>query len=88
MHKGDAVADIVDRFDESLQAVATNSPLLKTVTPADVGNAAVFYAAEMSNMITGSTVDVDSGMNVLVSSAGLHPRAGESQPNEPETPAS
>jgi enoyl-[acyl-carrier protein] reductase I len=78
---------VVDRFDESLQAVATNSPLLKNVTPRDVGNAAVFYAAEMSNMITGTTVNIDGGMNVLVSSAGVHPRAGKSDPKQPQAPA-
>jgi enoyl-[acyl-carrier protein] reductase I len=56
---------VIERFDESLEKVAACAPLLRPVTPQDVGDAAIFYASELSSMITGSILDVDSGMGIL-----------------------
>jgi enoyl-[acyl-carrier protein] reductase I len=70
-------AMVIEGFDESLQTLATRSPLLRSVSPRDVGNAAAFYAADLSRAITGATVYVDGGMNVLAAGAGVHPRAGK-----------
>lgn len=69
-------AMVVEYFDESIQRLRTCSPLLRPITQADVGNAAVLYASDFSSAITGATVLVDGGMNTLVASAGSHPRAG------------
>lgn len=66
---------VIDRFEESLENVRTHSPLLGCATQQDVANAAVFYAAEISKMITGSTLHVDSGMDILTAGAEPHPRA-------------
>lgn len=74
---------VVERFEESSQKVETRSPLLRGVTARDVGNAAVFYAAEVSKMVTGSTLEVDSGMGMLICGAGPHPRARKPGPEQP-----
>ena len=55
------------------------SPLRENVDIADVGNAAVFLASDMSRMITGNIIFVDSGTHVL---------AGQVAAVPPETPAS
>jgi enoyl-[acyl-carrier-protein] reductase (NADH) len=49
--------------------------MLRPVTPADVGNIAVLYAADLANMVTGETVIIDGGMNILIAAADPHPRA-------------
>jgi enoyl-[acyl-carrier protein] reductase I len=66
---------VIDRFEEALETVESHSPLLRCVTQRDVGNAAVFYAADGSKMVTGSILNIDSGMGILTSGAGPHPRA-------------
>jgi enoyl-[acyl-carrier-protein] reductase (NADH) len=47
------------------------------MTPRDVGNAAVLCAADISSAITGAILPVDGGMDLLIASAGRHPRAGK-----------
>jgi enoyl-[acyl-carrier protein] reductase I len=71
---------VIDRFEEALQAVEAQSPLRRCVTPRDVGSAAVFYASDASSMVTGSTLNVDSGMGILISGFGLHPGASRATP--------
>ena len=66
---------VIERFEESTRRVESQSPLLRSVTLQDVGSAAVFYAADASSMITGSTLNVDGGMGILTSGVGSHPRA-------------
>jgi enoyl-[acyl-carrier protein] reductase I len=68
---------VTERFDESLQNVTTCSPLLRAITPRDVGNAAVLYAADISSAITGAIVPIDGGMSILLAGSGVHPRAGK-----------
>jgi enoyl-[acyl-carrier protein] reductase I len=46
------------------------SPLRENITPDDVGNAAVFLASDMSRMVTGNTIFVDSGTHVLAAQGG------------------
>jgi len=70
-----ASAVVIERFEESTRRVEAQSPLLRSVTLQDVGSAAVFYAADASGMITGSILNVDGGMGILISGAGPHPRA-------------
>ena len=43
----------------------TASPLRENVTLEDIGNTAVFLASEMSRMVTGNTIFVDSGTYIL-----------------------
>lgn len=66
---------VVDRFDDALDATGRCSPLLENVTPEDVGNVAVFYASDLSRMITGYPIRIDSGMSLLAAGSGPHPRA-------------
>jgi enoyl-[acyl-carrier protein] reductase I len=66
---------VIEQFEESTRRVEEQSPLLRSVTLQDVGAAAVFYAADTSGMITGSVLNVDGGMGILISGAGPHPRA-------------
>ena len=46
------------------------SPLRENITPEDVGNTAVFLASDMSRMVTGNTIFVDSGTHVLAAQGG------------------
>lgn len=66
---------VVDRFDEALDTARQQSPMLKCVDPHDVGNAAVFFASDLSRMITGTVLYVDGGTDMLSANAGIHPRA-------------
>ena len=66
---------VTERFDESLQNVMSHSPLLRAITARDVGNAAVWYAADISSAVTGATVPIDGGMGILLAGGGIHPRA-------------
>ncbi|MHC4178374.1 MAG: enoyl-ACP reductase FabI [Planctomycetota bacterium] len=70
-----ASSRVIDGFDESLQKVEACTPLLAHVTPQDVGNAAVFYASDLSKMLTGSVLYIDSGGHDLVWGVNPHPRA-------------
>ncbi len=49
------------------------SPLRENVTLEDVGNTAVFLASDMSRMVTGNTIFVDSGTYVLGSQIAAIP---------------
>jgi enoyl-[acyl-carrier protein] reductase I len=73
---------VVDRFDEALDVTRQRSPLLENVTAEDVGNAAVFYASDLSRMITGYPILIDSGLGTLAAGSGAHPRAGEGAPDD------
>lgn len=46
------------------------APLRENITGADVGNAAVFLASDLSRMVTGNTIFVDSGTHVLAAQVG------------------
>jgi enoyl-[acyl-carrier protein] reductase I len=70
---------VIDGFEESVRSTACQTPMLRCPTVEDVGNAAVFYAADVSRMITGSTVYIDGGMNFLIAGAGAHPRASQAE---------
>ena len=51
----------------------TASPLRANVTLEDIGNTAVFLASDMSRMVTGNTIFVDSGTSVLGSQVAALP---------------
>jgi len=46
------------------------SPLHENITPEDVGNTAVYLASDLSRMVTGNTIFVDSGTHVLAAQVG------------------
>ena len=74
---------VVQGFAELLQSVTTHSPLLRAITPRDVGNAAVWYAADISSAVTGATVSIDGGMGLIVAGSPAHPRSRKPGPEHP-----
>lgn len=59
----------VDKFSTILSAVEAAAPLHRNVTPADVGNTAVYLASDLSSAITGDVHFVDAGYHVM----GMYP---------------
>jgi enoyl-[acyl-carrier protein] reductase I len=48
-----------------LSYVAQRSPLRRNVKASDVGNAALFLVSDLSSAITGETIYVDCGYNIM-----------------------
>jgi len=46
------------------------APLRENITPEDVGNTAVYLASDLSRMVTGNIIFVDSGAHVLAAQVG------------------
>ena len=55
----------VSGFKRMYRQFADLAPLRRNVTPADIGGAAVWLASDLSAMVTGEVVFVDSGYNIL-----------------------
>jgi enoyl-[acyl-carrier protein] reductase I len=55
----------VGGFRDMYKHFAEVSPMRENVTIEDVGNAAVFLASDLSSRITGETLYVDSGFNIV-----------------------
>lgn len=55
----------VSGFRDMYKQFAEVSPLRENVSIEDVGNAAVFLASDLSSHITGETLYVDSGFNIV-----------------------
>jgi enoyl-[acyl-carrier protein] reductase I len=55
----------VGGFRDMYKHFADVSPMRENVTIEDVGNAAVFLASDLSTRITGETLYVDSGFNIV-----------------------
>jgi enoyl-[acyl-carrier protein] reductase I len=55
----------VGGFRDMYRHFAEVSPLRENITIEDVGNAAVFLASDLSTRITGETLYVDSGFNIV-----------------------
>ncbi len=55
----------VGGFRDMYRHFAEVSPMRENVTIEDVGNAAVFLASDLSTRITGETLYVDSGFNIV-----------------------
>jgi enoyl-[acyl-carrier protein] reductase I len=68
-------AMVIEHFDQIVEKFETVSPMLRAMTPRDVGNAAVVYAADIFSAMTGAVIPVDGGMDIMIASAGAHPRA-------------
>ncbi len=55
----------ISGFRDMLRYSESAAPLRRNITTEDVGNAAVFLCSDMGNMITGETLYVDSGINIM-----------------------
>lgn len=60
----------IAKFRAMLEHVESTAPLRRSVTPADVGNAAAFLCSDLAAGITGEVTYVDAGYNI-VGMAGL-----------------
>jgi enoyl-[acyl-carrier protein] reductase I len=58
-------ARAIGDFTEMLKAHAERSPLKRNVEPKEVGDAALFLASDLSTGITGETIYVDCGYNIM-----------------------
>lgn len=67
----------VGGFRDMYKHFAEISPMRENVTIADVGNAAVFLASDLSARITGEVLYVDSGFNAVGVQIGVGKERGE-----------
>jgi len=52
-------------FNSVHKVIEERSPMRRAVTPEDVGHAAVFLMSDWATAITGETLHVDSGFNII-----------------------
>lgn len=52
-------------FSKVLDGVAANAPLRRNTDPAEVGDTAVFLASDLGRGVTGNTIFVDAGFQVV-----------------------
>ncbi|HEY6249393.1 MAG TPA: enoyl-ACP reductase [Candidatus Angelobacter sp.] len=55
----------VSGFGDMLKAQSERAPLKRNVDPKEVGNTALFLASDLSTGITGETIYVDCGYNIM-----------------------
>ena len=55
----------ISGFKDIFNHIAEHAPLRRNVTIEDVGNVALFLASDLSGAMTGETVFVDSGYNIM-----------------------
>jgi enoyl-[acyl-carrier protein] reductase I len=60
-----ASARAIKDFSTVLETVAERAPLRRNTDPAEVGDAAVFLASDLSRGVTGNVLFVDSGMQIM-----------------------
>ena len=60
-----ASARAIKDFGTILDIVANRAPLRRNTDPAEVGDAAVFLASDLSRGVTGNVLFVDSGMQLI-----------------------
>ena len=60
-----AAARGVKDFSKMLDAVAAHAPMKRNVTPAEVGDAAVFLASDLGRGVTGDVMFVDCGYHLM-----------------------
>ncbi|MDE2966011.1 MAG: glucose 1-dehydrogenase [Chloroflexota bacterium] len=64
MFAGDHTEEVVDRRERFEAVIASNMPLQREQTPSDIGKAAVFFASDDAQNITGQSLNVDGGMRM------------------------
>lgn len=52
-------------FNSVIKVIEERSPLRRAITPEDVGNTALFLMSDLSSGMTGETLHVDSGFNIV-----------------------
>jgi enoyl-[acyl-carrier protein] reductase I len=52
-------------FSKVLDAVAVNAPLRRSTDPAEVADTAVFLASDLGRGVTGNTIFVDAGFQIM-----------------------
>lgn len=65
---------VIHGFSTALKRMESCSPLLSNITQEQLGSAAVYLASDLSSGVTGHTLHVDSGMNILGPAAEPHRR--------------
>ena len=55
----------ISDFNSVLKMIEERAPMRRSVTPEDVGNAALFLLSDLATAITGETLHVDSGFNII-----------------------
>jgi enoyl-[acyl-carrier protein] reductase I len=60
-----AAARGVKHFSKMLETVEAKSPMRRNVTPAEVGDAAVFLASDLGRGVTGDVLFVDAGYHIM-----------------------
>ena len=60
-----AAARGIKDFSKILDAIAQKAPLRRNCTPAEVADTAVFLASDMGRGVTGNTIFVDSGYQIM-----------------------
>jgi enoyl-[acyl-carrier protein] reductase I len=60
-----AAARGVKDFSKMLDAVAAHAPMRRNVTPAEVGDVAVFLASNLGRGVTGDVLFVDAGYHIM-----------------------
>jgi len=55
----------ISHFDQMLKAFEEKSPMGRLVDPAEVGKTALFLFSDLSSGVTGETIHVDCGYNVI-----------------------
>lgn len=55
----------IDRFDELMNKAAEKAPMQRLVSIDDVGQAMAMLATDAAKLITGETIYVDGGMNII-----------------------
>lgn len=55
----------ISDFNSVIKVIEERSPLRRTVSPEDVGKAALFLMSDWSSAITGEILHVDSGFNII-----------------------
>jgi enoyl-[acyl-carrier protein] reductase I len=60
-----ASARVIAGFSSMLDYVAARAPLRRNTDPAEVADAAVFLASNLSRGVTGNVLYVDSGFSIM-----------------------
>ena len=60
-----AAARGVKDFSKMLEAVEAHAPMRRNVTPAEVGDVAVFLASDLGRGVTGDVLFVDAGFHIM-----------------------
>jgi enoyl-[acyl-carrier protein] reductase I len=55
----------ISGFNDNLKTIEEKSPLRRTTTPEEVGNAALFLLSDLASGVTGEILHVDSGYHVI-----------------------